>query len=258
MAMRWIHDFSEGTDNALAAAISSAKQGRLTDIAHLRSLAWGTLQYARISVHPPPIGQFGVPEYGELVGAKYANETDKFVGTILAKTLCHLAPTTITSMTIGTQDSGPVIPLVEKLDPVPIPPRTEGPHAIVLVIGIVAAAAAAIHLISKGAAVLNNELMRMEETQRLIARQAVAVQTVKGHAEREDKLGKTIPWNDVELQLIDSVRQTQVEHEEKMDTKFPSPFDGAFNLDQLAKDAKEGFNSILPLVGLGVVFLVAK
>lgn len=260
-SLTWSHTESD-TQTTLPKALEAAKTGAWaaldppTRARYLRMLVVLSLQAGTMkNAMPRPAGPEGRIEYGAYAAAQYRDRISLEIASTVLRTLQLIVPPgRYTVQSIRTEDGGAPFLL-------PGQPQEVEVGALPLVVWIagVAACTIAAVLIGKVAGdVVDRQLTRSEDTKKLVSSQAAAVEVVLKHAEREEKAGQSLPWDEAELMTIESLLKTQRRIAEKRETPLPTPFSGAAkSLDNAMGSVGRGLGMAVPLViAGGILFFI--
>ena len=115
----------------------------------------------------------------------------------------------------------------------------------IIVVAIVACASAICYVAQAAAEVIDRKLTNDALTARLVGTQARALGMVNDHTERQRAAGRPIPWDPVDLKVLDSLLDTQQQIAGRTGQPLPNPFEGAV---EGARDAGK------KLAGIGLDF----
>ncbi len=178
----------------------------------------------------PPAGEMGQLKLGsEVRGDRFRTRADCYAASTLARTwLLFPDPGRHVVYTAVTHDGEPAV-----LTP-PSTPETPGDVAfppllvgVVVVVAIAALASAVCYVAQAAAEVIDRKLTNDALTERLVQTQAHALGLVNDHTERQRKEGRPIPWDPVELKVLDSLLETQQQIAARTGKPLPNPFEGA-------------------------------
>lgn len=178
----------------------------------------------------PPAGEMGQLKLGsEVRGDRFSMRADCYAASTLARTwLLFADPGRHVVYTAVTHDGEPAV-----LTP-PSTPETPGDVAfppllvgVVVVVAIAAFASAVCYVAQAAAEVIDRKLTNDALTERLVQTQAHALGLVNDHTERQRKEGRPIPWDPVELKVLDSLLETQQRIAARTGKPLPNPFEGA-------------------------------
>jgi hypothetical protein len=126
------------------------------------------------------------------------------------------------------------------------------------VVGLAACTVASVLIAKVAGDVLDRDLIRRDDTRKLVAAQASAVELVLRHVEREERAGARIPYDEMELKVLESLLKTQRKLAEQRQTPLPTPFAGAArSLDHALGKVGTGLDIALPIaVAGGLLFLL--
>jgi hypothetical protein len=178
----------------------------------------------------PSAGEMGQLKLGsEVRGDRFSTRADCYAASTLARTwLLFPDPGRHVVYTAVTHDGEPAV-----LTP-PSTPETPGDVAfppllvgVVVVVAIAAFASAVCYVAQAAAEVIDRKLTNDALTERLVQTQAHALGLVNDHTERQRKEGRPIPWDPVELKVLDSLLETQQRIAARTGKPLPNPFEGA-------------------------------
>ncbi|NUQ11368.1 MAG: hypothetical protein HUU26_03430 [Gemmatimonadaceae bacterium] len=260
MTLIWSH-----TDTNPAAVVPDmfrvAKSGAWASIAqptrtrYMRMLVALTLQAGLMKASPPrPEGPEGRIQYDVYRPDMYLDRASLEIGSTLLRTLLMIVPPgQYAVQSVRTEDGN---------EPVlhgPIGVFEAGAFPLVLwVVGAAACTLVSVVVAKVAGDVIDRELARREDTRKLVAAQAAAVQVVLNHLEREDRQGARIPYDDMEMTLLESLLKTQRKIAEQRQAPLPTPFAGAAqSLDTAISKVGSGLGAIVPIaVAGGILFLI--
>ena len=179
----------------------------------------------------PPVGETGQLKLGADVRAnRFLTRADCYAASTIARTWQLFAdPGRHVVYTAVTHDGDPAV-----LTPDPTPKEAPGDVAfpplllgIIVVVAIVACAGAVCYVAQAAAEVIDRKLMSDALTARLVLTQAQAVGMVNDHTERQRAANRPLPWDPVELKVLDSLLETQKQIAGRTGTPLPNPFEGA-------------------------------
>ncbi|HZX00742.1 MAG TPA: hypothetical protein VFF45_00715 [Bacilli bacterium] len=230
-----------------------ANLDRATRIRYVRLLVVLSLQAGQMRSAPPrPDGPEGRIEYGIFHPRMYRDVESLEIASTVLRTLQMVVPPGRYSVQSVTTEDG--------AEPILQGRPTEVDVGTPLVLWIIGAAACTIAsvLIAKVAGdVVDRQLTRSEDTKKLMSSQAAAVEVVLKHAEREEKAGTQIPYEEAELILLESLLNVQRRIAEKRETPMPTPFAGAArSMDNALGRVGTGLGVALPLAVVGGLFFL--
>jgi hypothetical protein len=123
--------------------------------------------------------------------------------------------------------------------------------AVAIVVGAVVAVAVGVYVVQKAAEVVDRQLARREETQRLIASQGSALKLLAMHAKLEEAAGRELPLTDAERQELANLQAIQNAIAGKSETGLPSPIPKGSDIGQGL-----GFGAVL--AAIAAWFLLAE
>ena len=178
----------------------------------------------------PPAGEMGQLKLGsEVRGDRFSTRADCYAASTLARTwLLFADPGRHVVYTAVTRDGEPAV-LTPASPPeapgdVAFPPLLVG---VVVVVAIAAFASAVCYVAQAAAEVIDRKLTHDALTERLVQTQAHALGLVNDHTERQRKEARPIPWDPVELKVLDSLLETQQQIAARTGAPLPNPFEGA-------------------------------
>lgn len=128
-----------------------------------------------------------------------------------------------------------------------------GAFPIALGVGVVVVGLAKVGLIGyivhKSAEVVDRQLSRKAEVQKLQQKDAVALDVIKRHTDREAAAGKTLPLDDASKQVLGILREVQQTLAKKTEAPISSPGGGGLF---------GGVNWVEVLLGVGLGFVAIK
>ena len=203
----------------------------------------------------PPAGEMGQLKLGsEVRGDRFRTRAECYAASTLARTWQLFPdPGRHVVYTALTHDGEPAVltpaSTPEAPGDVAFPPLLLG---VIVVVAISACAGAVCYVAQAAAEVIDRKLTSDALTERLVQTQAHALGLVNDHTERQRKEGRPIPWDPVELKVLDSLLETQQQIAGRTGTPLPNPFVGAVDAAREAgrKLADVGMN-------LGLVAMVA-
>lgn len=214
------------------------------------SLQAGTMRAA----FPRPAGPEGRIEYGLYHPRMYRDATSLEIASTVLRTMQLIVPPGHYMLrSLRTEDGKPPAFLPGQSTEVEV----GAVPLIAWVVGAAACAVASVLIAHVTADVVDRQLIRSEDTKRLVAAQASAVQVVLNHLQREEKAGASLPYDEAELLTLESLLKTQRRIAEKRQTPLPSPFDGASrSLDR----AVGGLSIGVPLAIAGgiIIFILTQ
>ena len=249
MSLTWSHSESEPqtTSRAALAAAQGAHWESLdapTRRRYLRMLLLLSMQAGQMTPRGPrPRGPEAPVEYGVFQASQYRDqETLELASTVLRTPQLVLPSGSYAVKSAKTSDGEDALTEGEEqsfdVGAVPL---------VIWVLGIAACAVASILIAQSAGEVIDRQLTRSEDTKRLLASQASAVQVLIDHAAREDKEGRAIPFTDAERAVINSLQGVQMKIAEKRQEPLPTPFAGAAStIGGAAKAIKEGIEELVP------------
>jgi hypothetical protein len=178
----------------------------------------------------PPAGEMGQLKLGsEVRGDRFRTRADCYAASTLARTwLLFPDPGRHVVYTAVTRDGEPAVLTPEAAPEAPgdvaFPPLLVG---VVVVVAIAAFASAVCYVAQAAAEVIDRKLTSDALTTRLVQTQANALGLVNDHTERQRKEARTIPWDPVELKVLDSLLDTQQQIAARTGKPLPNPFQGA-------------------------------
>ena len=249
MSLTWAH--TESNPQTTARAALKAAQGgdwehldAPTRLRYLRMLLLLSMQAGQMTRQGPrPRGPEAPIEYGIFQASQFRDqESLELASTVLRTPQLVLPSGSYAVRSAKTSDGDEAL---TEGDPQPF--DVGAIPLVIWVLGIAACAVASIVIAQSVGDVVDRQLTRSEDTKRLLASQASAVQVLIDHAGREDKEGRAIPFTDAERAVINSLQGVQMKIAEKRQEPLPAPFAGAGSvLGGTAKAIKEGFEELAP------------
>jgi hypothetical protein len=178
----------------------------------------------------PPAGEMGDLKLGSDVrGDRFRTRADCYAASTLARTWQLFPdPGRHVVYTAVTHDGEPAVltPASKPEAPsdVAFPPLLLG---VIVVVAIAAYASAICYVAQAAAEVIDRKLTNDALTARLVQSQAHALGLVNDHTERQRAAGRPLPWDPVELKVLDSLLETQQQIAGRTGTPLPNPFVGA-------------------------------
>jgi hypothetical protein len=179
----------------------------------------------------PPADTAGQLHLGAEVSAdRFRTRADCYAASTIARTWQLFAdPGRHVIYTAVTRDGEPAV-----LTPDPTPKEASADVAfpplllgIIIVVAVVACAGAVCYVAQAAAEVIDRKLTDDALTARLVLTQAQAVGMVNDHTERQRAANRPVPWDPVELKVLDSLLETQKQIAGRTGTPLPNPFEGA-------------------------------
>jgi hypothetical protein len=216
-SLTWMHTDSRGFPSAVAQAVDRAKGGGAgswkadfwpgsagTRLQDLRALIAASLYLAQKFSEREPTLANDVVQLSDPALGPFANDERRLVALTLLATPHALlrgnsnvpAPRSLATVDDGANKAPPEAALVWL-------------KALAIVAGVTAATVCIWHCIDKGAQVVDRELARTDDTMRLAAAHAAAVQMAANHTNAEEKAGKTLPLNEAERAVLDQLGSLQ-------------------------------------------------
>ncbi|MCC6556024.1 MAG: hypothetical protein IT372_23935 [Polyangiaceae bacterium] len=222
---------------------------------YVRMLVALSLQAGLMKAAPPrPEGPEGKIQYDAYRPDMYSDRASLEIGSTILRTLLMIVqPGHYPVQSLRTEDgSEPVLhgPIgVFEAGAVPL---------VIWVVGLAACTVASVLIAKVAGDVIDRDLTRREDTKKLVAAQAAAVQVVLDHVQREDRTGSRIPYDETEIMLLESLLKTQRKLAEQRQAPLPTPFAGAAqSLDNAIGKVGSGLGAILPIaVAGGILFLI--
>lgn len=259
MPLVWSHTDTD-PPTAVQETFRIAKSGAWASIdqptrtRYVRMLVALTLQAGLMKSSPPrPDGPEGRIQYDAYRPDMYPDRASLEIGSTLLRSLLMLPqPGQYAVQSVRTEDGN---------EPVlhgPIGVFETGVPLVIWVVGLAACTVASVLIAKVAGDVIDRELTRREDTRKLVAAQAAAVQVVLNHLEREDRQGARIPYDDMEMTLLESLLKTQRKIAEQRQAPLPTPFAGAAqSLDNAIGKVGAGLGAIVPIaVAGGILFLI--
>ena len=200
----------------------------------------------------PASGEAGQLKLGSDVRAgRFRTRADCYAASTIARTWQLFAdPGRHVVYTAVTHDGDPAV-----LTPESTPKETPGDVAfpplllgVIVVVAIAAYASAICYVAQAAAEVIDRKLTNDALTERLVKTQAQALGLVNDHAERQRAANRSIPWDPVELKVLDSLLETQQQIAARTGKPLPNPFEGAV-------DGARAVGKNLAEAGMGLGFL---
>jgi len=249
MSLTWAHSESDPQVTARA-ALDAAQGGHWesldapTRLRYLRMLLILSMQAGQMTRQwPRPRGPEAPIEYGIFRPTQYRDQESLELASVVLRTPQLVLPSGSYAVRSAKTSDGEIAATEgdsQMFDVGAIP-------VVIWVLGIAACAIASIVIAQSAGDVVDRQLTRSEDTKRLLASQASAVQVLVAHAEREDKEGRAIPFTDAERAVINSLQGVQMKIAEKRQEPLPTPFAGAANaIGGTAKAIKEGIEELVP------------
>lgn len=244
----------------IPAALQVAKAGawagldQSTRLRYLRMLVVLSLQAGTMKLSQPrPQGPEGRVEYGVYHPWMYRDSVSLEIASTVLRTLQLIVPPGKYQVEdILTEDGGDTF-----YRGTPVEVDTGAFPLAVWIVGAVACTVAAVLIAKVAGDVVDRQLTRSEDTRKLISSQASAVELVLKHAEREEKAGRSLPWEEAELMTIESLLNTQRRIAEKRNGPMPTPFGGAAkSLDSAMGKVGTGLGVAVPLAIAGWILFV--
>jgi hypothetical protein len=98
---------------------------------------------------------------------------------------------------------------------------------VIVVVAIAAYASAICYVAQAAAEVIDRKLTSDALTERLVQTHAKALGLVNDHTERQRAANRPIPWDPVELKVLDSLLDAQQQIAARTGKPLPNPFTGA-------------------------------
>jgi hypothetical protein len=211
----------------------------------------------------PPAGEMGQLKLGsEVRGDRFRTRADCYAASTLARTwLLFPDPGRHVVYTAVTHDGEPAELTPEATPETPgdvaFPPLLVG---VVIVVAIGAFASAVCYIAQAAAEVIDRKLTNDALTERLVQTQAHALGLVNDHTERQRKEARPIPWDPVELKVLDSLLETQQQIAARTGKPLPNPFEGAVEGARKAgkKLAEVGLDLTTFAVVLGGAYVLTR
>jgi hypothetical protein len=179
----------------------------------------------------PPAGETGQLKLSaDVRGNRFRTRADCFAASTIARTWQLFSdPGRHVVSTAVTHDGEPAVltpdpTLKEAPSDVAFPPLLVG---VIVVVAIVACASAICYVAQAAAEIIDRKLTSDALTARLVLTQAHAVGIVNDHTERQRAANRSLPWDPVELQVLDSLLETQKQIAGRTSAPLPNPFEGA-------------------------------
>jgi hypothetical protein len=178
----------------------------------------------------PAPGEKGQLKLGSDVrGDRFRTRTDCYAASTIARTWQLFAdPGRHVVYTAVTHDGDPAVlapePKQETPSDVAFPPLLLG---VIVVVAIAAYASAICYVAQAAAEVIDRKLTSDALTERLVQTQAKALGLVNDHTERQRAANRPLPWDPVELKVLDSLLDTQQQIAARTGKSLPNPFAGA-------------------------------
>jgi hypothetical protein len=178
----------------------------------------------------PPAGEMGQLKLGSVVrGDRFRTRAECYAASTLARTwLLFPDPGRHVIYTAVTRDGEPAVlthdAAAEAPGDVAFPPLLLG---VIVVVAIAAFASAICYVAQAAAEVIDRKLTEDALTTRLVQTQANALGLINDHTERQRKEARPIPWDPVELKVLDSLLDTQHQIAARTGKPLPNPFLGA-------------------------------
>jgi hypothetical protein len=205
---------------------------------------------------PPPDKTGQLTLGSDVRASRFRTREDCYAASTIARTWQLFAdPGRHVIYTAVTHDGDPAVLAPEPTHEAPVdvafPPLLLG---VIVVVAIVACAGAVCYVAQAAAEVIDRKLTNDALTERLVKTQAHALGMVNDHAERQRAAGKPLPWDPVELKVLDSLLATQQQIAARTGTPLPNPFEGAVEGARAAgrKLAEVGTGLAEAGAGLGV------
>ncbi|WP_281333172.1 hypothetical protein [Polyangium sp. 6x1] len=183
-------------------------------------------------------------ELGDLRPGLYSNDERNAAGSAIARTLVLLSPSGLRAISDAQTDEG---------NPTVGAGVTDTGVVVTIVVVALAAvcALAAVYLGAHAAVRINFD---DEVTRRLLSAQAMAIQVLTLHVERERAVGQELPFSEEERSLLMRLEDDQRRLATMQGRPLPSPFEGA---REFAREATRVATSMttLALVLVGAYFL---
>lgn len=165
----------------------------------------------------------------EVRGNRFSTRADCYAASTLARTwLLFPDPGRHVVYTAVTHDGEPAVLTTHEPKEAPsdvaFPPVLVG---VIIIVAIAAFASAVCYVAQAAAEVIDRKLTEDELTARLVQTQAQALGLVNDHTERQRKEARPIPWDPVELKVLDSLLETQLQIAGRTGMPLPNPFTGA-------------------------------
>jgi hypothetical protein len=271
----WMHretDPSAGVELALSLAGGPAavkKMDTTTRIHALRCLSALTI-YACQAIQgpesiPPPGTLLGAEEMpkmvalGNLEGSLYPSPEARYVASTLGRSMILIPDRGARQVyACVTKDGDPA-----QLDSQAFEDRDAGFPPLLLagvvIAGVVACCVAAVYIAETVCNAINvdRKMEREADTARMISAQAAVLKIVSEHMERERLAGKSLPWDPVELRVIDSLNGIQHDIVTRERSSWPTPFPGATDALGRAGASVAGSLTTVALV-LGAAFVLSR
>lgn len=239
---RWMHRDHEFRA-VLLRAIATAKQGAWRTLAppelvrQVRVFLVASLRAAALSPHEPE-------QLGYLDASMYSTPERNAAASALARTVVLLAPPAAFRATRdiatdgGHQASGQI--------DVGLPP------VAIVILGTLAALAAAFVGSSIASAIV---IANFDDnvTKRLLAMQARALEVISLHVQRERLAGHELPFDEVEISLLQALEDQQRIVAAMQGRPLPSPFRGA---TEFVKATAAAATSFLPIAVIGFIAIL--
>jgi hypothetical protein len=269
----WTHretDPAAGIDLALRLAggpAAVAKMDTPTRIHALRCLTALTVYACHAVQGPSALPALEPPSeeapkkliLGNLDGSLYPSREARYVASTLGRSLILIpdrgARQVYTCMTTDGEPAQLDTQAFESRDTAFPPLLLAG----VIIAGVVACCVAAVYIAETICNAINvdRKMEREADTARMIAAQSAALKMVSDHAERERRAGKSLPWDPVELRVIDALNGVQREIVSRERSPWPTPFPGAADALGRAGASVAGSLTTVALV-LGTAFVLSR
>jgi hypothetical protein len=241
----------------LRAALDAAQSGlwtgqdRVTRARHVRALAVGTLAAGRLaglgglSTTTPEgttisLGSYAVKDFADKAHLDVAV-------TVLRTPFFWLDHKPIAVRSCRSTDGEPAELFGESQN------MEAGVAPFVLVLGAAFIALAVIAVAELVSDVIDRQNARLEDTKRLLAAQAKAVEIVTAHRSAEVTAGKALPYNEGELAIVRALGETQSQIAQKEKRPMTKPFSGA---SEGLGNLLSGAGSALDKTGSGLELLL--
>jgi hypothetical protein len=178
----------------------------------------------------PAPGEKGQLKLGSDVrGDRFRTRADCYAASTIARTWQLFAdPGRHVVYTAVTHDGDPAVLTPESKQETPsdvaFPPLLLG---VIVVVAIAAYASAICYVAQAAAEVIDRKLTSDALTERLVQTQAKALGLVNDHTERQRLANRSIPWDPVELMVLDSLLDAQQQIAARTNKPMPNPFTGA-------------------------------
>ena len=241
---RWFHRESD-LDGVSYAALVTAMRGdwmKLDQKSRVRQFRTLVLLSLRIA----PVSYRGI-DLGDLRADLYSTDERNAAGSAIARTLVLLSPSGLRAISDAQTEEGNPSVATGVTD-----------TGVVVTVVVVALAAlctlAAVYLGAHAAVRINFD---DEITKRLLSAQAMAIQVLTLHVERERAVGHELPFSEEERSLLMRLEDDQRRLATMQGRPLPSPFEGA---KEFAREAARAAASMttLALVLVGAYFLLKQ